>query len=292
MVPIRTVLCPVDFSPLSDRVLQIAVAVCSKLEAKLVLHHNTGPAPPGFLGVGWMWSEEKRQEQQRKAEQIPEELTRYFALMPEGVEYEAKVTHGPLEVAVTYLAKELPAGLIVMGSHGPSSAGHESLTEQIVTRSPCTVLTVGEKCEPEAYLTPRNIPPDHLPVVVPVDFTERSRLALEFAFQLADEMPHHLHLVHVLRADEEKSDNALGRAEERVLGAVPEALRDRTSVWVSPGKPSEEILKAARAQEALFIVMGAHRKSAFKRRLFGTTTYDVLHGAECPVWFVPEGTVQ
>jgi nucleotide-binding universal stress UspA family protein len=54
------------------------------------------------------------------------------------------------------------------------------------------------------------------------------------------------------------------------------------------GDPVEEILKTAAQTDALCIVMGAHGAGMLKRFLFGTTTLSILHGAGCPVWFVPE----
>ena len=42
----------------------------------------------------------------------------------------------------------------------------------------------------------------------------------------------------------------------------------------------------------LFVLMAAHGKSPFKRFLFGTTTLEVLHGSDCPVWFVPPAVCQ
>ena len=44
--------------------------------------------------------------------------------------------------------------------------------------------------------------------------------------------------------------------------------------------------------EALFILMGAHGKSAFKRFLFGATTLGVLHQSSCPILFVPSAVKQ
>ncbi len=69
---------------------------------------------------------------------------------------------------------------------------------------------------------------------------------------------------------------------------LPESVADRTTYQVEVGDPVEEILKTAEVLQALCIVMGAHGKSLLRRFLFGTTTMSILHGASCPVWFVPE----
>ena len=43
---VETVLCPIDFSSLSDRELQVAVEICQTFGARLVLHHNLSPGTP------------------------------------------------------------------------------------------------------------------------------------------------------------------------------------------------------------------------------------------------------
>jgi len=54
MSTIKTVLCPVDFSPLSERSVHLATEICRRTGAKLVLEHNLECCPPASLGVGWM----------------------------------------------------------------------------------------------------------------------------------------------------------------------------------------------------------------------------------------------
>ena len=40
MITIRTILCPVDFSPAAARQVDLASQLCLKFNARLVLHHN------------------------------------------------------------------------------------------------------------------------------------------------------------------------------------------------------------------------------------------------------------
>ena len=55
MMPIRTVLCPVDFSPATSRQVDVAADLCRAFRARLVLHHNV--ASMGTVAsVGWMWN--------------------------------------------------------------------------------------------------------------------------------------------------------------------------------------------------------------------------------------------
>jgi nucleotide-binding universal stress UspA family protein len=65
-------------------------------------------------------------------------------------------------------------------------------------------------------------------------------------------------------------------------------MRERVGFHARVGEPVEVISACAAEMSSLCIVMGAHAKGMLKRLLFGTTTLSVLHGAPCPVWFVPE----
>ena len=290
---VKTILCPVDFSPMSLRNLRMAVEVCKRVGARLVIHHNLDVRPPGFLSVTWMWSEGKEAGEEEKAAQVPAKLQELFDLIPEGVEYEAKVTRGPLEETLLFVARGLPADLIVMGTHGKSGAEHDSLTEKIIISAPCAVLTIGESYVPEAVFdAPDNDPADQMTMLVPVDFTPHGLGVLGAAIDLAKDMPHRVEVLHVVNqtgsGDAAFEEREVEAARQRLQSMIPQTLAGRVSVQVKVGGPAETVLRTAREVEALAIIMGAHGKGMLKRFLFGTTTMTILHGADCPVWFMPE----
>jgi nucleotide-binding universal stress UspA family protein len=293
MNPTKTVLCPIDFSPLSRRSLRLAVETCRRLGYRLVLEHNIDGSPPNFLSVGWMYAEEHESKAKDKSEEAIQRLQAVFEEIPEGVEYEAKITHGPVDAGILYLAKNLPADLIVMGTHGPSSSEHKSLTERIVLRAPCTVLTTGESYDPDSVFGVEGAPdPADMGILLPFDFTSRSRAVLGFGLAMAQRMPHRFHLLHVLPPmpgvhGEPQSAAAAEELRQRLDELVPEHLAHRVVTKVVVGDPVPKILEEAKATKALFILMAAQAKGVFKNFLFGTTTLGVLHGSECPVWFIP-----
>ncbi|MFQ5351105.1 MAG: universal stress protein, partial [Thermoanaerobaculia bacterium] len=238
--------------------------------------------------VNWMVSEETGEREEKKERQVPERLEKLFALLPEDLDYEARITRAPLDVAVLEVAKVLPADLIVMGSHGWSTPAHRSLTERVILKAPCTVMATGESCRgPEAWFRPRPERPEELKVLLPVDFSSRTEAQVGFAFELAQWMPHELLLLHVL--PEGSSDEAQRQAGERLAALVPEGLGERVRVSVRTGAAPAVILETVAAEDALFVLLAAHRKGPLRRLLFGTATVEVLHGSPCPVWFVPEG---
>lgn len=283
------VLCPVDFSALSQRTLHLAVEMCRRTDSRLVLEHNLDSPPPAYLGVGWMWSSEHAAKDRDASEQAVERLQQLFTEIPEGIDYEAKITRGPVDEGILHVAGELEAAMIVIGTHGPSDRDHESVTERIILRAPCPVLTTGESYQPEKVFGAGEREPAEMSIVVPLDFTPRSLACARYALALARRMPHRFHLLHVASAagrEPARSEARIQRARERLTDLVPEDLVPRVSVGVVVGAPVEGILAAARAAEAIFILMPAHRKGAIRRTALGETTRGVLHGSDCPVWFL------
>ncbi|MDX1500923.1 MAG: universal stress protein [Thermoanaerobaculia bacterium] len=290
MNPIRTVLCPVDFSQLSERALQLAVEMCRRTGAHLVLQHNLDTRPPDYLTMRWMWSEEHQPSDQQIADAAPQLIRALFRRIPKGISHEAKLTRGPLDVGLLEVARLLPADAIVMGTHGPSTAEHHSLTERVILKAPCPVLVAGESYRPEAVFDERGEPPEEMSVLLPFDFTPHSQEALSFALKLAEHMPHRMHLLHVApRSESGATSQGEAGLRDRLGELMPVELQPRVTIEVAHGDPVRRILAAADRVAALFILMGAHGKSVLQRFLFGATTLGVLHGSRCPVLFVPRG---
>jgi nucleotide-binding universal stress UspA family protein len=293
MLQFETVLCPVDFTPLSKSSLALAIEVCRKLKARLVLEHNLSVAPPSSLGVSWMWEEEQESPAENRSAWATQRLQELFEQIPDDIPYEAKLTRGPLDHALEILVDQLPVDLIVMGTHGPTTEEHRSLTEKAICRVSCPVLTLGERYDPQSVMAAlAGEAPEGMTVVIPYDFSRRARAALDFGLALGERMPHHLKLVHVVpeshgRRRDEKTSQAVATATEQLQSMVPKGFSRRMSVEVRVGDEPAGILSAADAAEAIFILMPAHAEGAIKRFVFGSTTRTVLHGSGCPVLFIP-----
>ena len=90
---IRNVLCPVDFSRLSEREMDLAVQICRRFEARLVIEHNLDPRPPNYLSVSWMWSEGHEGEQEDRAAGAEWKLKELLDRLPAG--RDPKCAFGP-----------------------------------------------------------------------------------------------------------------------------------------------------------------------------------------------------
>ena len=289
MKAIRTVLCPVDLSPLARETVRLGIELCKRTGARLILQHNLDSRPPDYLSVRWMWSEDQEREAPDTNREASTYLRELLKEIPAEVVCEAKLTHGPIDVSVLNAAELLQVDAIVLATHGPSGSEHSSLTERLILKAPCPVLAIGESYARSAVRQLHN-EAQEITVLVPYDFSSHSRACLNFALALAEQMPHRIRLLHALPDSE--ADAHVARASAAVLekqtsALVPETLRQRVQVAVVAGSPVETIIDEAAHAGAAFILMGAHGKGFFKRFLFGTVTVGVLHRSLCPVLFIP-----
>jgi nucleotide-binding universal stress UspA family protein len=135
-------------------------------------------------------------------------------------------------------------------------------------------------------------------ILVPTDFSDSARRALAYGCSFSREYQAELLLLHVvenltvgyasdlfpvplIEVFEEISGYAraeLGKLAETARGkglAVRELLRQ--------GKPSAEIVAAAREERADLIVLGTHGKGMLDKAIFGSTAERVIRKAPCPV---------
>lgn len=286
MLQIQTILCPVDFSPLSDRTLQLAAALCERFGARLVLQHNLDSRPPGFLSVSWMWSEDHETDEEARAAAAPGRLRELLAGLPHDIQKEAKLTRGPLDRAVLEVAEVVAADLIVLGSHGWGDAGHQSMTEDLIRSAPCTVLTTNEDCDLDHWLKQQIEEPVDITLLVPVDLEAGSDEALAFVASM-DTLPEKIHVMYVVEGVQKGFREIAEQARKRLDEMIPESLSGRVCLDVRFGAIADSIVHAASQHDAHFIVMASHAKGIFSRLLIGDRAPIVLHGAPCPVWFVP-----
>ncbi|HVL69856.1 MAG TPA: universal stress protein [Vicinamibacterales bacterium] len=282
MLPLRTVLCPVDFSPATGRQIDLAADVCRAFGARLVLHHNRHSLGTG-ASVGWMWNADHHGECRATLEaRLQEWLTR----VPADVGADGLITEGPVSRAVLAVGEAVGADLVVLTAHGSSPEDHASVTEKLLEEGQRAVLVLHEpEVEPR---TPHFASPGGGAQVVlaPTDLMPQSRAAVELGLDLARTLPLDLHLLHVLpngRARGAAGDDALAQ-----LGAlVPQDLVGRVALHVEHGDPAKEIARAADQLAAACIVMGEHARTPLRRWFSRDTSRAVLRQAHCPVWYVP-----
>lgn len=137
-------------------------------------------------------------------------------------------------------------------------------------------------------------------IVVGIDFSDASDLALDEALTLTTERRGELHVIYVddpFRGTEgvkEATAAALPRIEKHVLARI-DHLQHRTGRAISFGKlyshfrfgdPAEQIAQLASNLDADLIVAGTHGRSGLKRFVLGSVAESVVRLGRCPVWIV------
>lgn len=294
MVTMRRILCPVDFSDCSRQALDYAVGIARWYDARITALHVIPPIT-SMLPVSGEGLYPPLVFRPEELQQFRSELESFARAS--GVEaLDTEVVQGSVPGEITRFAKEIPADLLVMGTHGRS--GFErlmlgSVTEKLLRKSPCPLLTVpagAPAVAPVNALFSR--------VLCAVDFSPASLHALALAQSLAGEAAARLCVMHVLEPvsvfepvvavgpDDLPAVNADHRREvrHRLEGLVDREMRAFTDVAevVVSGKPHREILRAADEQRADLIVIGAHG-GRLGLPAFGSTTAHVVREALCPV---------
>ncbi|MCL4812302.1 MAG: universal stress protein [Vicinamibacteraceae bacterium] len=294
MITIKRILCPIDSSPFSQRALRYAAALASWYDAGLIAHSVRSGLMPSARWIDAPLPLPLETPEERAA---GERAVRAFVEKAVGDgPVEVVFSEGPVVDEILRLAREQTADLIVMGTHGVS--GFErlllgSVTERVLRKAPCPVLTVPREASPEtvdADVTCRAI-------VCPVDFGEASQSALHYALSLAQEAQGRLVLMHVLEyfIEDEPRINAHFNvpeyrralehdARERLEAMIPEAARAwcEPEIVVGHGKAYREILRVAGERSADLIVLGVQGRGVIDRTLFGSTAEHVVRKATCP----------
>jgi nucleotide-binding universal stress UspA family protein len=299
MVAIRRILCPTDFSEFSRRALDHAIALARRYESEIVFVYVVPPLIPPAAGLPFPVTPTL---DVRARQAAVDELGRFTEpVRAAGIPTQLEVREGSIAGHIVKLAASLPADLVVMGTHGLS--GFErlmlgSVTEKVLHRAPCPVLTVPR---PAAEKGP-TVGAGFKTILCPLDFADPAARAVRLAVSLARETSARLLLLHVVEgwAEDDARDHTHWTvpeyrsflekdARERLRAALGAEDRSACSVEevLEAGKPYVEILRLAAERACDLIVMGAHGRGPMDLALFGSTAQHVVRAARCPVITVP-----
>ena len=142
---LKTILVPTDFSNCSMKALQYALPFAKQNSAAITLLHVIPPPTPAGAEYG---SVDFPAIETNLREGAERELLALAATKVHGaVPTEATVRMGSATTEILRLARELPADLIVIATHGRTGLKHVflgSVTEHVVRSAPCPVLVVRE----------------------------------------------------------------------------------------------------------------------------------------------------
>ncbi|HJO47542.1 MAG TPA: universal stress protein [Candidatus Scalindua sp.] len=142
MINIKNILCPVDHSDCSKEALKYAVSFAIKDNSKLYLLHviDIRTFDESINAMTPQIPDDKTlaQLKTKLLDCIPEEIR-------DDMDVEALVVQGIPFVEIISTAKKNDVDMIVLGSHGRTGITHMmmgSVSEKVVRKAPCPVLTV------------------------------------------------------------------------------------------------------------------------------------------------------
>jgi universal stress protein A len=158
MLPIKTILCPADFSEPSRQAYRAACVTARRYSARIVVVHVLPQPIRAYREFGprkldWEFAEREVCESLR-------------AIYPphRRIDVEYRVCRGPAAAEILVLARTQMADLIVMGTHGRTGIRRlllGSVAETVLRRAPCPVLTVRELVPTATPAAPAVTEPAH-----------------------------------------------------------------------------------------------------------------------------------
>jgi nucleotide-binding universal stress UspA family protein len=134
-------------------------------------------------------------------------------------------------------------------------------------------------------------------IVVPIDFSEQSIIALRQSYNIARHLKARLLLIHVIDEDflktlehlfkEQSYEDPVTEQSKQRLDRLAREVESETGLRVDTtirkGKIYEEIVKLAHEVKASFIIMGTHGAQGLKKKFIGSNAMRVIKEAHCPV---------
>ena len=140
-------------------------------------------------------------------------------------------------------------------------------------------------------------------ILVPIDFSDYSKNALNYAVDFAKLFNAELFLIYVVEpviyppdfsmgqvavptVDLEMDKRAKEELENLAKKQIPQKLK--TKIIVKTGKPFLEIIETATEMDADLIIIATHGHTGVEHILFGSTAEKVVRRAPCPVFTLRE----
>jgi nucleotide-binding universal stress UspA family protein len=300
---VRRILVPIDFSPESIKTLRYTKRLAECFNAKLHLVHVVTPPPTLMperrLGLPLNLTQDLAANATKRLRQTATEFS-----LSSRKGYTVRV--GTVVDEISEVARTTRAELIAISTRGYTGLKRAflgSTTESLVRNAPCPVLVVREKEDTK----PRKAPLRFRKILVPLDFSEASRLGLEYALSFAQEFDARLVLFHSVfvsgyvlatRYTANQMPALIGNQQDYAREEMEE-LREAISrkggkveTKVAIGAPVEQIGNYVRKAGVDLIITSTHGRSGLSRVFIGSTAAHIVRHATCPVVVVPNRLTQ
>ncbi len=284
---LRKILCPIDFSPGSERAMHAAVHIANQQGAELVLAHAWYVPPIAYAGEMAFPGDVVQQMCDDARRELDVATRAAIALGARQVS--SKLLSGLPWSTLVGVLEDAAFDLVVIGTHGRSGLSHillGSVAEKLVRHAPCSVLAVRPDGEPRAFTS----------VLCPVDFSDSSKHATELAAMLVRPGGSGITLLHVIELPVAYSGappmadfvRDLDKDASSALEQWASQLRTQVTVPVTTssriGHPGAQTLAAIERDPQIdLVVMGSHGRTGLSRLVLGSVAEKTVRHARCPV---------
>ncbi|MGA9524003.1 MAG: universal stress protein [Myxococcaceae bacterium] len=289
-----SIVCGIDFSPSSSSAARLAGRLAQRLGEPLAVVHVIDLPLEGLFAP---WRKELEDAARLALDREVDQLR------SEGVSAEAHLLHGRPDEELTSFAQTQAARMIViaaLGTRSPEAWQVGGSADRITQLATCPVLVM-RKLEPFTEWLDGKRP---LRILLGMDRTEASRVALDFVSALRRVGPCDVTLTHLYWAPDEyrrlgfagirsivEPDPNVQRILHDEIAAEVGALPGdgATKIHLEPclGRPSDRLVALARESEDDLVVVGSHHRNLLDRVWNGSVSRSVLHAARTNVARVP-----
>ncbi|MFC3477767.1 universal stress protein [Halobacterium litoreum] len=128
-------------------------------------------------------------------------------------------------------------------------------------------------------------------ILVPVDGSDCSFRALDFAADMAPRYDADLHVVHFAESETDATDAVRDRArtllDAQGVDAEPEVTTDADFEFRPGDRVGDDILSLVDERGYDHVVMGHHGAGTIERAILGSAAETVLHAEKVPVTVIP-----
>jgi nucleotide-binding universal stress UspA family protein len=285
------ILCGTDFSAQAERASRAALQLARKFGDTLVLAHVLEPPTSNLLEVATdarTFEEAVRGATSKALDDAAAALRSY------GVSVETAILAGHPHEALTTLAKEVDARMIVLGSHGRHAPWRwfvGSVAERTQRLSDRPVLIVHDSVEGLGQWAGGRQP---LRVVVGIDMSAASHAPVAFVKELRKKGPCRVDFVHVSRpfAFAPAGDvlSLLDRALREQVGEMQRAGDCSLRIVPNWNTDAETLAQYVSAEKADLVVVGTHQRRGLDLMITGSVAREMARLATAPVLTVPTVT--
>jgi nucleotide-binding universal stress UspA family protein len=300
--PFRSILVPLDGSPLAEQTIPLALEIArvARSKLRLVLVHPLLPPPfyeesaQLYVTVDLAMRKSARDYLRGLAARLREQS---------GLQISSVILDGPTEEALARYVHDIGADLVAMTTHGRGGirgAWLGSVADRLVRRLDVPVLVTRAR-EGAGTLS---LPPKIRQILVPLDGSALAEAALAPAAAIAELFEAELVLVQIVppltagsllpvnfAAGYDRDAVALQRKQaQEYLEDLSEDLRKRgtrvrTTVSVAPNV-GEALIGLAHPQRLDLVAIATHGRSRVQRLMLGSVADKLIRGAEPPVLVV------